>query len=439
MNNPKKKLNVLIIDGGGRGSVLVEKYSQSKFVKNIFALPGNDLMSINTKKPVKTYPEFKSTDVQDIIQICLQEKIDLVDVAQDNAIAVALVDELIKNNIQAIGPTKDAGQIEWDKSWSRDFMEKYKIPSPFYKVFNNKEEGFKFLDKKNDQAWFIKASGLAEGKGVIPANNNQEAKEAIKKMANFGNSGETYLLEDWLIGEEFSAFAVVDGKNFQILGYAQDHKRVNDSDQGPNTGGMGCVSNPLIVSKDIESQVEVIFKKTINGLAKEKRPYKGILYLGGMVVGKKVFIIEFNARWGDPEAQVIIPSIKTDFIKINRAILKGRINKLKLIIDKKVRVVVAGTSKGYPSSYEEVKGKQIFGLEKMSNSKEVKLYGAGIKVKDNKFFANGGRVFYLMAQGKDIIEARKKVYKNLALIDIDGNNLHFRTDIGWRDLARLNK
>jgi len=437
MNNPKKKLNVLIIDGGGRGSVLVEKYSQSKTVKNIFAIPGNSSMAINSKKSVKIYPDLKSTDANEIIKICNQENIDLVDVAQDNAIAIGLVDELIKNNIQVIGPTKNAGQIEWDKSWSRDFMEKYKIPSPLYKVFYNKEEGFNFLDQKNNQPWFIKASGLAEGKGVIPANNNQEAKDAIKQMTNFGASGETYLLEDWLVGEEFSAFAVIDGKNFKILGFAQDHKRVNDSDQGPNTGGMGCVSNPLIVSKDVKSQVEVIFQKTVDGLIKEKRPYKGILYLGGMVVGKKVFIIEFNARWGDPEAQVIIPSIKTDFMKINRAIIKGRINKLKIIIDNKTRVVVAGISKGYPVSYENVKGKQVFGLEKIIKSEEVKLYGAGIIIKDNKFFANGGRVFYLMAQGKDIFAARKKVYKNLELITIDGNNLHFRTDIGWRDIKRL--
>lgn len=439
MSNLKNKISVLIIDGGGRGSVLVDKYSQSKSVKKIFAIPGNDLMNINTKKPIKLYPQFKTTDVAEIIKICRQEKIDLVDVAQDNAVSVGLVDELIKFNITVIGPTKDAGQLEWDKSWSRDFMKKYYIASPQYYTFHNKEDGFKFLKKTKDQPWFIKASGLAEGKGVIPASNNEEAKTAINEMTRFGNSGSTYLLEDWLIGEEFSVFAVCDGKNFQILGFAQDHKRVNDFDEGPNTGGMGCVSNPLIVNKDIKSQVKTIFKQTVQGMIQEKRPYKGILYLGAMVVNKKVFVIEFNARWGDPEAEVIIPSIKTDFIKINNAIINGTINKLKLKIDNKTRVVVAATSKGYPISYENVKGKEIYGLKDLIKSKEIKIYGAGVKIEGNKFIARGGRLFYLMAKGKNIIQARQKVYKNLLKINIKGNNLHFRNDIGWRDVKRLSK
>ncbi len=437
MKNIKNKISVLVIDGGGRGSVLVDKYCQSKSVNKIFSVPGNDLMNINIKKPIKIYPQFKTTDVQEIIKICRQEKIDLVDVAQDNAVSVGLVDELIKLNIPVIGPTKDAGQLEWDKSWSRDFMKKYHIASPQYYTFHNQEDGLKFLKKTKDQPWFIKASGLAEGKGVIPANNNQEAKAAINEMTRFGQSGATYLLEDWLIGEEFSAFAVCDGANFQMLGFAQDHKRVNDFDEGPNTGGMGCVSNPLIVDKDIKSQVKDIFQKTVQGMIQEKRPYKGILYLGAMVVNKKVFVIEFNARWGDPEAQVIIPSIKTDFIKMNNAIINGKINKLKLQIDKKTRVVVAATSKGYPVSYEAVKGKEIYGLKELIKSKDVKIYGAGVKIEKNKFIAHGGRLFYIMAEGKNIIEARKNVYKNLFSISISGNNLHFRNDIGWRDVERL--
>ncbi len=439
MKNNKNKITVLVIDGGGRGSALVDKYSQSNLVKQIIAIPGNDLMAFNLKKPIKTYSQIKTTDIPEIIKICHQEKIDLIDVAQDNAIAAGLVDELTKQNFSTIGPTKLAGQIEWDKSWSRDFMKKYQIPSPQYYVFHNKKDGFKFLNQKKDQLWFIKASGLAEGKGVIPANNNNEAKAAIKEMTRFGNSGQTYLLEDWLIGEEFSAFAVTDGKNFKILGFAQDHKRVNDFDQGPNTGGMGCVSNPLIINSKIKSQVKEIFKKTVNGLNQEKRPYKGILYLGGMVVDQKVFVIEFNARWGDPETQVILPSIKTDLVEINKAILDQKINKLKIIIDKKTRIVVAGTSQGYSLSYESVKGKLIFGLEKIIKSKKVKLYGAGVKVKDHQFIANGGRLFYLVAEGKNIIEARQIVYQNLSSISIDCNHLHFRTDIGWRDVQRLRK
>lgn len=430
-------MTILVVDGGGRGSVLVDKYSQSDLVAKIIAVPGNDLMTLNSLKPVTTCPQLKTTSVSEIIEICQKEKVDLVDVAQDNSIALGLVDELIKQNIPVFGPTKKAGQLEWDKSWSRDFMKKYHLPSPQYYVFKNKSSGYTFLDHHKDQGWFIKASGLAEGKGVIAANNNQEAKEAIQEMTRFGTSGETYLLEDWLVGEEFSAFAVVDGKNFQILGFAQDHKRINNFDQGPNTGGMGCVSNPLIIDKNINSQIQDIFQKTVEGMISEKRPYQGILYLGGMVVGKKVFIIEFNCRWGDPEAQVVIPGIKTDLMKISQAAIDGCINQLKINIDSKTRVVVAGVSRGYPSSYESVSGKQIFGLKELINSPEVKLYGAGIKVKKNQLLANGGRLFYLMSTGDNIIMARASVYKNLSTISIDGNNLHYRTDIGWRDLQRL--
>lgn len=257
----QKKLTVLVIDGGGRGSTLVDKYSQSPLVKKIIAIPGNDLMTLNNSKPVKIYPELKTTSVSEIINICRQKKVDLVDVAQDNAIAVGLVDQLTKNGISVFGPTQKAGQLEWDKSWSRQFMKKYQLPIPEFHVFNNPKSGYQFLDSISDRPWFIKASGLAEGKGVIPANNNSEAKSAISGMSHFGQSGQTYLLEEWLIGEEFSAFAVVDGTDFQIIGFAQDHKRVNDGDQGPNTGGMGCVSNPRIVDQNVISQVQNIFQK----------------------------------------------------------------------------------------------------------------------------------------------------------------------------------
>lgn len=435
----QKKLTVLVIDGGGRGSTLVDKYSQSPLVKKIIAIPGNDLMTLNNSKPVKIYPELKTTSVSEIINICRQKKVDLVDVAQDNAIAVGLVDQLTKNGISVFGPTQKAGQLEWDKSWSRQFMKKYQLPIPEFHVFNNPKSGYQFLDSISDRPWFIKASGLAEGKGVIPANNNSEAKSAISGMSHFGQSGQTYLLEEWLIGEEFSAFAVVDGSDFQLVGFAQDHKRVNDYDQGPNTGGMGCVSNPLIVDKKIKTQVKDIFQKTVKGMVSENRPYQGILYLGGMVVGKKVYIIEFNCRWGDPEAQVIIPSIKNDLVKISFSVINHQLTSQKIKTDSKTRITVTAASRGYPIDYTTVKGKKLFGLKNILSSSQIKIFGAGIKISGDDLIANGGRLFYLVASGKNIIDARKKIYKELAGISVEGNNLHYRTDIGWRDVQRLNK
>lgn len=438
-----KGKTVLITDGGGRGAALVDKYAKSKHVAKIIAVPGNELMQINSKKPVKIYPHLKTTSIKEILEICQKEKVDLVDVAQDNAVESGLVNALNKLNITAFGPTKEAGQIEWDKAWSRDFMKKYQIPHPEYHVFSSEEDGIEFVKNRSNTGWFVKAAGLAEGKGVIPAQNINETVTAIKSLKKFGKAGKTYLLEQCLIGEEFSAFALLDGKTFQIIGFAQDHKRVKDGDKGPNTGGMGCVSNPKIIDKKIRKQIEEIFKKTVKGLKKEKRVYKGVLYLGGIVVedksltaGREVYVIEFNARWGDPEAEVILPSIKNDLYEVAETIISGRIKNLKILTDKKVRVCIAACSKGYPIDHSNVLGKKVLGIEK-ARATGVKIYGAGIKKEDKHYVVNGGRILYLIAEGKDVITARKQAYNAMQLINIEDNNLHYRTDIGWRDVERL--
>jgi len=432
----KKANAVLVIDGGGRGAVLVYKYSLSPYVSKIFAIPGNDLMRLNSSIPVKIYKHLKTTAIKEIVEICKKEKIDLVDVAQDNAIAAGLVDALDRAEIKVVGPTRNAGRIEWDKAWAREFMIKYQIPHPKFKICKSEKEGIGFIRKRRS-SWFVKASGLAEGKGVIAAVNIREAIEGIKKMKKFGFSGKTYLLEEWLVGEEFSAFALSDGKNYQIIGYAQDHKRVSDGDLGENTGGMGCVSNPLIVGANIRNQAKKIIAKALDGLKKEGCPYRGVLYLGGIVVKDKVYAIEFNARWGDPEAQVILPSIKNDLFQVSQAIVEEGIKRIKIKLDKKIRVVIAGTARGYPSDYSKGKGKRIFGIEKVQNIPGIKFYGAGVKKVGRNYLVNGGRLFYIVGEGKDVVEARKKAYQAMSRIKIEGDNLHYRTDIGWRDVNRL--
>ncbi len=384
---------IMIIDGGGRGAALVDKYTQSDKVGRILVVPGNDLMQINTDKLVTVYQHLKTTNVKEILEICQKEKVDLVDVAQDNAVEVGLVDKLNKLSIPAVGPIKKAGQIEWDKAWAREFMIKYKIPSPKFYIFTSQKEGINFVKKHPNLKWFVKASGLAEGKGAIPASNVKEAISAIRQMQKFGKAGESYLLEEWLVGEEFSAFALSDGENFKVVGFAQDYKRVNDGDQGENTGGMGCVSNPLIVDENIRKQVEEIFKKTVEGLTEEGRQYQGVLYLGGIVVDEKVYVIEFNARWGDPEAEVIVPSIQNDFINLANAVITGKLKKLKIKVDKKVRMAVAVTAKGYPDDYGSVKGKKVLGIDEAIKT-GVKIYGAGIKKVNGSFVVNGAG-FYL--------------------------------------------
>src|SRR3989304_7201561 len=384
-----KKATILVIDGGGRGAVLVDKYCQSRHVTQVLAVPGNDLMKKLSQKPVNIFPKIKTTDILSIIKICQSEKVDLVDVVQDDAVAKGVVDALQNEGIRVFGPTKAASQIEWDKAWARNFMKKFKIPSPEFEICKSQKEGINFIKKQKDAEWFIKASGLAAGKGALYAKNNRQAIEKIHQMKDFGKAGQTYLIEKSLRGEEFSSFAIVDGKNFIIVGHAQDHKPVFDNDQGPNTGGMGCSSPPMAITPKIEAQIKSIFPKTVKGLVSAGRPYRGILYLGGMITdkglpaGRQVYVIEFNARWGDPEAQVIVPALQNDFYELANQVLDGKIKKIKIKKDKLYRVVVTAASKGYPGDYSKVIGKKIIGLEKILRLKKVKVFGAGVKRSNN--------------------------------------------------------
>ena len=256
---------VLVVDAGGRGAALVDKYAQSEHVERIIAVPGNDLMSINTDKPVQIYPQLKTTSIPEILEICEREGVNLVDVAQDNAVEAGLVNALTERGVFTVGPTRDAGQIEWDKAWSREFGERHSIPQPFFRICLNKQEGFSFIQSQPDQPWFIKASGLAEGKGALPARNNKEALERVKEMARFKEAGKVFLVEKWLrgddgfAGEEFSTFALSDGEHYEVIGSAQDHKRVSNFDEGENTGGMGCSTPPLVLTPDLLRDVEISY------------------------------------------------------------------------------------------------------------------------------------------------------------------------------------
>lgn len=436
---------VAVIDAGGRGSALIDAYAKSPKVDELIAIPGNDLMQINTKKLVRTFPNLKTTDKEEILKICQDTKVSLVDVAQDNAVEAGVSDLLREHGFNVVGASRDAGRIEWDKAWSRDFMVNYSIPVPLYKVCRSVKEGLKFLQSQTDHPWFVKAAGLAEGKGVIPARNNEKAVDAIKEMSRFGSAGSTYLIEQALTGEEFSSFAISDGNSYQYLGSAQDHKRIDDGDLGPNTGGMGCSAPALVVDENIKKQVDEIFKKTFDGLKQENLPYQGILYLGGIVVeenGKdKVYVIEFNARWGDPEVECILPSVKNDWLEVSMAVAQNRLNEIQIEQDSLSRIAIAACSLGYPEDYSKVKGKEITGLDRLIKTPGIKVYGAGTKIVDGKYIANGGRLFYTAAEGKNVIEAREKAYSALEKVSIPkeggGSLLHFRKDIGYRDVERI--
>lgn len=428
---------VLITDAGGRGAALVDAYAKSLNVSEIFVVPGNDLMQINTQKKIHLFPNLKTTSKREILKICQDEKIDLIDVAHDNAIEAGVSDLLRENGFKVFGPTRLAGQLEWDKAYAREFMVKYNLPIPKFWVFKDPNTAKEFLKTQNEQPFVIKASGLAEGKGVIIAQNIAQASDAVDEMSKFGSSGKTFLIEEYLVGEEFSSYAISDGKSFQYIASAQDHKRVFEKDLGPNTGGMGCSTPPLVVNENIKNQILNIFEKTFEGLGKEGRPYLGILYLGGIVVGGKVYVIEFNARWGDPELECILPGVENDWYEVALATIEGRLDEVKVEHDGKSRVVVAGASKGYPGDYSEVKGKQIYGLDKVMALDGIRIYSAGVKKIDSKYQAFGGRLFYIVGEGKDVIEAREKAYGAMNMVSIEGENLHFRKDIGYRDVERL--
>lgn len=433
-------MNILIIGSIGREHALADTYSKSKKVKKVFVLPGNALMEYSNKK-IACVSDIDAFDIKTIIKFCKKNNIDHVDVAGDDPLSLGFVDQLFKGGIYAFGPSQKAAEIEWSKQWARNFMQKYKLPIPKFKTFNNAKSAISYVNGISEQPLFIKASGLAAGKGAIKATNKKEAITAIDLMKDFGKAGAVFLIEECMEGEEFSLFAICDGKNYLITKDAQDHKTAYNKDQGQNTGGMGCVSPTLVMNKKILKEIELtILKPFMKGMQKENRPYVGILYLGGMITKKGIRIVEFNARWGDPEVEVILPGIKTDYMEIMEAVKKQKLDKLKIKFDNKVRISVAACSQGYPNDYSKIKGNEIFGiLPFLKNTSNIIIYGAGIKKIGKRFFVNGGRIFHLVAKGNNILEARKKAYSALSSVYVKDNGLHYRTDIGWRDVARMLK
>lgn len=438
----REKETVLVVDGGGRGSALVEGYARSEHVGKVIAVPGNDLMTVEPLKPTEIYPQVKTTDAGSILEICRSRGVTLVDVAQDDAVASGLVDVLTDEGVRVVGPTRDAGQIEWNKAWAREFGKRHGLPQPSFKICQTVEEGIRFIQSQKEGAWFVKASGLALGKGAKDAHNAEEAVARIRQLkAEFPQASQTYLIEEWLEGEEFSAYAVSDGLDFRLIGSAQDYKRAYNFDQGGNTGGMGASSPPLLLNGEILERIEKeIFAKVFEGLASEGRPYKGVLYLGGMLSARgELNVIEFNARWGDPEAQVILPGLLTDLFDIGIGVSQGEVGALNIETDGKARVAVAGVSKGYPGDYSVVIGKRVYGLEKARRMEGVKVFGAGVGRVEGKDYAAGGRLFYVVGEGKTATEAKEKSYQGMAITGVEGNNLHFRIDIAWRDVDRLQR
>jgi len=369
-----------------------------------------------------------------------------------------VVNRLERANILTLGPTREAGQVEWDKIWSRKLMQKAGMPTPRYVAFSVADDksyskATKIMQLSIPQEkMFLKTAGLAEGKGAIPVRKLSEIPEAFARLKRLKtDGGEGFLVENWVEGEEFSGYYLGYGGAFQELGFAQDHKRINNNEEGLNTGGMGAVSPTELISNHLRKRIRnQIINPLAENLIQANREYSGILYLGGMYnkLTDDLWIIEFNARWGDPEAQVIVPGI-SDFYNLSLSAAKKKVknptlfNNKPLLYDGKTRVSVAGTSLGYPDDYATVRGRRIEGLDKVIKRGEVKVYGAGVTVEDEAFYANGGRLFHLVGEGDNVEEARALVASEMSRIYIRGdkpgdNLLHFRTDIGLKEVQRKN-
>ncbi|OIO33960.1 MAG: phosphoribosylamine--glycine ligase [Candidatus Omnitrophica bacterium CG1_02_40_15] len=423
-------MNVLVIGSGGREHAIVWKLSQSKKVKKIFCAPGNSGI-----KEIAELVDVKPDDVPRLLDFAKNNKIDLTVVGPEAPLVKGIVDIFNENGLKAFGPFKDVAMLEGSKVFSKNIMKKFGLATADFKVFDNPNNARKYLNEIGVPI-VIKADGLAAGKGVIIPKTIEEGLKVIDSIMVeriFGDSGNRIILEDCLEGEEVSMLVFTDGKTIVPLESSQDHKRIFDKDKGPNTGGMGAYSPAPIVTKDMLGEIiKGVFRPVVDGLKKEGKVYKGVLYAGLMITKNGPMVLEFNVRFGDPETQAILPRLKSDLADIMMACADGTLDKIDVKWDKSPCISVVCASKGYPDGYE--KDKEIFGLEEAKKIKDVIVFHAGTKNENGKIFTNGGRVLGVTSLGKDIKSAKLNAYKAIEHIRFEG--MQYRKDIGDRAIKR---
>ncbi len=421
-------MKVLVVGSGGREHAIVRKIAGSKRVKQIYCAPGNGGIS----RIAECVP-CKATDVQGIIRFSRDKAIDLVFVAPDDPLALGMVDELEKNGIRAFGPRGNAAAIESSKVFSKNLMKKYNIPTASFETFRDPEKAIEYL-KSAGYPIVIKADGLALGKGVIIADCFDEAKAAVVSIMEqkvFGASGNEIVIEEFLKGPEVTVLAFVDGKNVVPMVSSQDHKRALDGDRGLNTGGMGAFSPSRIYGCELErSCMRDIFLPTVKAMESEGRAFKGCLYFGLMITQDGPKVIEYNARFGDPETQVILPRLKNDIIDVIDAVIDGKLDKIDIEWDDRPAVCVVMASGGYPSSYRT--GFEISGIEEAEEDDNVTVYHAGTRYEGGRYYTAGGRVLGVTAMDDSFEAAVDRAYAAVGKIRFE--NMHFRKDIGRKDI-----
>ncbi len=418
-------MDILVIGGGGREHAIVCKLKKSPRVAKLYCAPGNGGISKDAECVA-----IPPTDIPGVVAFAKEKAVDLVFVAPDDPLANGMVDELQKAGIRAFGPTAKAAQIESSKVFSKNLMKKYHIPTAGYEVFDDPDKALRFIRSRGTYPAVIKADGLALGKGVILAQDEGDAKAALTTIMRdraFGDSGNRVVVEEFLTGPEVSVLAFTDGKCVRPMVSSKDHKRALDGDRGLNTGGMGTISpNPYYTQEVAQLCMDTIFLPTLRAMNREGRPFKGCLYFGLMLTPDGPKVIEYNSRFGDPEAQVVLPRLKTDFVDILEAVVDGTLEDQPIEWSDGACACVVMASGGYPSHYE--KGMEITGLDGNGQVQGATVYHAGTLFRQGRFYTNGGRVLGVTALGKDLPEALAKAYAAVGKIHFKG--AFFRHDIG---------
>lgn len=419
-------MKVLIVGSGGREHAIAWSVAKSPKVDKIYCAPGN--------AGIAEYAEcadIGAMEFEKLAAFAKEKEIDLTIVGMDDPLVGGIVDVFEAEGLRVFGPRKNAAILEGSKAFSKDLMKKYNIPTAAYENFDNAEDAIKYLKEQASFPTVLKADGLALGKGVLICNTLEEALAGVDEIMldkKFGAAGNRMVIEEFMTGREVSVLSFVDGKTIRIMTSAQDHKRAKDGDQGLNTGGMGNFSPSPFYTKEVDEFCKkYIYQPTVDAMAAEGRPFTGVIFFGLMLTGEGPKVLEYNARFGDPEAQVVLPRMKNDIIDVMEACVDGKLDTIDLQFEDNAAVCVVLASDGYPVSYE--KGFPISGLEKFEGKDDYFCFHAGTAFdKEGRIVTNGGRVLGITATGKDLKEARKKAYEATEWVDFA--NKYMRHDIG---------
>ncbi|WP_026529198.1 phosphoribosylamine--glycine ligase [Butyrivibrio sp. VCD2006] len=418
-------MNVLIVGGGGREHAIAEAVSRSKHLDKLYCAPGNaGIAELAECVPISPM-EFDK-----LVRFAKNMQIDLTIVGMDDPLVGGIVDAFEAEGLRVFGPRKNAAILEGSKAFSKDLMKKYDIPTAAYETFDDPEKALEYLQTAKFPI-VLKADGLALGKGVLICETKEEAEAGVREIMEtkkFGDAGNRMVIEEFMTGREVSVLSFVDGKTIKLMSSAQDHKRAGDGDTGLNTGGMGNFSPSPFYTEEVDAFCkEHIYQKTVDAMRQEGREFKGVIFFGLMLTENGPRVLEYNARFGDPEAQVVLPRLKTDMIEVCEAVIDGTLDQVDLQFEDKAAVCVVLASDGYPVSYE--KGKEITGLENFKGKDGYYCFHAGTKFnEESKIVTNGGRVLGITAKGDTLSEARKKAYEATEWVSFE--NKYMRHDIG---------